>query len=300
MKNFLSRRAHTLVAPLAVMLALAACSDEGDESSGDTSGSSSGSTSGGSSSSGGNSAGGNGTGGNGTGGNGVGGNAVGGNGAGGGVGGAGVGGAGVGGAGVGGAGVGGAGVGGAGVGGGPAVAFSFFVTSFGSGASGGNLGGLAGADAKCQSLAQTAGVGAATWRAYLSSSAGDARDRIGTGPWTNFAGDTIATSVAGLHANGIPHDQNGITFMMDEFGAAIPASEHDILTGSTPTGTLVNGGTCADWTSSANAEDVMVGHTDIPAPQFSPSWNSAHLVGSCTENALDNTNGAGRLYCFAM
>ena len=43
---------------------------------------------------------------------------------------------------------------------------SFFVTSVTS--STGNLGGLAGADARCQSLAAAAGHGARTWRAYLS------------------------------------------------------------------------------------------------------------------------------------
>jgi hypothetical protein len=43
---------------------------------------------------------------------------------------------------------------------------TFFVTSVGPG-KGGDLGGLAGADAYCQSLAATAGAGGKTWRAYL-------------------------------------------------------------------------------------------------------------------------------------
>src|ERR1700720_2416299 len=65
---------------------------------------------------------------------------------------------------------------------------SFFVTSVGSG-KGGDLGGLAGADAHCQTLAQAAGAGNKTWRAYLSTNARGganpvhARDRIGNGPW---------------------------------------------------------------------------------------------------------------------
>lgn len=45
---------------------------------------------------------------------------------------------------------------------------SFFLTSVGVG-NGGNLGGLAGADRHCQTLAQAAGAGARTWRAYLST-----------------------------------------------------------------------------------------------------------------------------------
>src|SRR4051794_21305834 len=61
---------------------------------------------------------------------------------------------------------------------------SFFLTSAGID-NGGNLGGLAGADNHCQTLAQAAGAGAKTWRAYLSTQAVDgqptvnARDRIG-------------------------------------------------------------------------------------------------------------------------
>src|SRR6195952_6174993 len=68
------------------------------------------------------------------------------------------------------------------------AATSFFVTSIGIG-NGGNLGGLAGADNWCHTLAQAAGAGTKTWRAYLSTQTADgkpavnARDRIGKGPW---------------------------------------------------------------------------------------------------------------------
>jgi hypothetical protein len=77
---------------------------------------------------------------------------------------------------------------------------SFFVTSAGSG-NGADLGGLAGADQHCQSLAQAAGAGGRTWRAYLSTQGTDgaqtvnARDRIGKGPWQNAKGDMIARDV---------------------------------------------------------------------------------------------------------
>src|SRR3954466_16027641 len=73
----------------------------------------------------------------------------------------------------------------------------FFVTSVAIG-NGANLGGLAGADNYCQTLAQAAGAGAKTWRAYLSTQAADgkpgvnARDRIGNGPWKNAKGVVIA------------------------------------------------------------------------------------------------------------
>ena len=71
---------------------------------------------------------------------------------------------------------------------------SFFVTS--SNPKGGNLGGLAGADAVCQSLARAAGAGGKTWHAYLSTSTVDAKSRIGNGPWYNFKGQQIASNVA--------------------------------------------------------------------------------------------------------
>ena len=67
---------------------------------------------------------------------------------------------------------------------------TFFITSVGSG-NGGNLGGLAGADKQCQTLAMAAGAGNRTWRAYLSTqgpNAVSARDRIGQGPWVNAKG----------------------------------------------------------------------------------------------------------------
>jgi hypothetical protein len=68
-------------------------------------------------------------------------------------------------------------------------AMNFFVTSVGVG-KGGDLGGLAGADAHCQQLAAGVGAGNKTWHAYLSTQARpgqpaiNARDRIGTAPGT--------------------------------------------------------------------------------------------------------------------
>src|SRR5271165_3719444 len=82
---------------------------------------------------------------------------------------------------------------------------SFFITSAGPG-KGGDLGGLTGADAHCQALAQAVGAGNKTWRAYLSTNAANqggpinARDRIGRGPWQNPKGAVIATSVEDLHS----------------------------------------------------------------------------------------------------
>src|SRR5689334_24931688 len=88
----------------------------------------------------------------------------------------------------------------------PSPMMSFFVTSEPIG-DGGNLGGLAGADAHCQALAAAAGAGNRTWHAYLSASASgnqpavNARDRIGQGPWYNARGARIAQNVGDLHGD---------------------------------------------------------------------------------------------------
>ncbi len=176
---------------------------------------------------------------------------------------------------------------------------SFFATSEGSGKAGGNLGGLDGADATCQSLADAVGQGECTWRAYLSTSTEDARDRIGTGPWQNFAGDVIAESVEALHADGLSNGDP--QYVLDENGSEVPGNEHDILTGSNEDGTYLQDSTCLDWTSDSSEDIAQLGHSDIPGnPNFSPSWNVAHLSNGCAPQNLQGTGGSGRLYCFAQ
>ncbi len=181
----------------------------------------------------------------------------------------------------------------------PCEGMSFFATSVGSGEAGGDLGGLDGADATCQMLADAVGQGACTWHAYLSTSTEDARDRIGTGPWENAMGDVVADSVEALHTDGLP---NGMPqLVLDENGVEVPGNQHDILTGSQEDGTLLPNATCADWTSGEPGDEAGVGHSDIRQnPQFSPSWNAAHVVGGCRPQDLQSTGGAGRLYCFAL
>ena len=129
---------------------------------------------------------------------------------------------------------------------------SFFITSAGPG-NGANLGGLAGADKHCQTLAAAAGAGNRTWRAYLSAAAAagqpavNARDRIGKGPWMNVKGVVVAKSVADLHsdANNLGGEKS-----LTEKGAPVPGNQHDILTGSQADGTLQTGDApCGNWTS---------------------------------------------------
>ena len=42
----------------------------------------------------------------------------------------------------------------------------------------------------------------------------------------------------------------------------------------------------------------MLGHSDRSGGQ-NTSWNAAHMSQGCSKQALINTGGAGRFYCFA-
>lgn len=194
---------------------------------------------------------------------------------------------------------------------------SFFVTSVG-GADGANFGGLAGADAHCQTLATAAGAGAKTWRAYLSTAgkidfknpennvpAVHARDRIGKGPWHNAKGELIANDVAELHSGNNINKETALS----EKGTLVKGrgdkpNEHDILTGSRADGTAFSpfsDTTCQDWTSNDKGSAV-VGHHDKIGPNddnWAKSWNFAHQTKGCSLEALQGTGGAGLLYCFA-
>jgi hypothetical protein len=179
---------------------------------------------------------------------------------------------------------------------------SFFLTSDGSG-EGGDLGGLAGADAICQNLAEGAGHGARTWRAYLSTqgaNAVNAKDRIGPGPLFNADGARIAADVNELHSQA---SRMSVFTAIDERGRTIPGSgfapnRHDILTGSQPDGTTYPAGddmTCNNWTSSSDdGAKARLGHHDYAA------WNSTHDSRGCSQQALISTGGDGLFYCFAL
>ena len=187
---------------------------------------------------------------------------------------------------------------------------SFFVTSSSPG-KGGDLGGLAGADKQCQTLAAAAGAGNRTWRAYLSAQpvpgqvGVNARDRIGKGPWINAKGVVIATDIEQLHSANNLSKQTSLT----ETGGMINGrgdtpNLHDMLTGSQPDGVFIAGdanSTCGNWTMSSGGA-AMVGHHDktglddsVPAK----SWNSSHQTRGCSPEQLKSSGGGGLFYCFA-
>jgi hypothetical protein len=194
----------------------------------------------------------------------------------------------------------------------PVRDMTFFVTSVGTGA-GANLGGLEGADRHCQSLAQAAGAGNRTWRAYLSAQASGAqqavhaRDRIGSGPWQNAKGVVIAGNVGELHGQNNLTKETALTEKGEVvLGAGDSPNQHDILTGSQPDGTALasaEDSTCGNWTKSGTEGAAMVGHSDrrgLSDTEAARSWNSSHLSrGGCSQDALRGTGGAGLFYCFA-
>ena len=195
---------------------------------------------------------------------------------------------------------------------------SFFITSTSPG-NGADLGGLEGADAYCDTLAEAAGSDLSGWKAYLSVNAvidrsGDqakvipgvnARDRIGDGPWYNAEGTVIAEDIDGLHS-----DANAITKEtgLDENGEMVNARTdtpnlHDILTGSDPEGMYSTAGgdtSCSGWTSSDEGS-AIVGHHDragLSSDRHMVSWNSAHGTVGCSADDLPMTGGGGLFYCF--
>lgn len=186
---------------------------------------------------------------------------------------------------------------------------SFFITSEGSGR-GADLGGLAGADAHCQALAEDTGS-IKSWRAYLSAHptanrpAVDARSRIGFGPWYNAEGVEVASNLNNLHGpNNNLNKQTALTENGDMVnGRGDSPNQHDILTGSTLDGREIEDGsnhTCNNWSSSSQGT-AQVGHFDRTGGGANPtSWNSAHGSRGCSQSDLVGTGGNGYFYCFAI
>lgn len=220
----------------------------------------------------------------------------------------------------------------------PSDAMSFFVTSRplevgGAPVTGGDLGGIAGADAFCAELARAVLPGdGRTWKAYLSSPSEDARDRIGNGPWFNARGERIADDVESLHASPPRSD-----LILDENGDFWDVGgRHDILTGSGSDGRgfgsieelaryfdFPDGSfsypdrafdfSCMGWTTDGPGgmdgltHYAVVGHVDwdlidgagLVDPDRGRSWNSSHVT-ACDRENMSADQGDQRVYCFAV
>ena len=206
--------------------------------------------------------------------------------------------------------------------------FSFFVTSLGTIQSqagtadgfGGDLGGLAGADAICQHAAAAVGFGHKTWRAFLSTVAGPvhAIERIGTGPWYDRNQRLVAMTLGDLVQERPNGDPASVADLPDEHGAPLrPLGDaHDIMTGSDFQGRLFSADprvTCNDWTSAVGpgSENMMILGHSWPALS-GQSWVAAHPALGCAPGVNLEQNGPGSgdcvgcsggyggIYCFAL
>lgn len=147
----------------------------------------------------------------------------------------------------------------------------------------GNIGGLAGADAICNNLAATAGLGG-TWVTWLSTSTVDAIDRLQPptiGPFVRAAdpGVVIATDIMdltdGTLSNAIELDEAGMF-----------ATPNDAWTGTNEFGSLALPN-CQDWTTSDSLEEGTFGITN----QTSIDWTISPPFPCAVSS---------RLYCFEL
>jgi len=245
-----------------------------------------------------------------------------------------------------------------GAGGGGAVStekFSFFVTSmkslvalakakdptanegFGGDLTYGEVGpgaGLRGADKICAAVAELGMPGNnKRWRAFLSVTAGEdgkpvnAISRIGSGPWYDRVGRTVAMNVAGLAGQERPAGDAAIANdLPNEFG--VPnhrpdvnqpeVDNHDTLTGSNSDGELATqdmGNTCNDWTSKVgNTGEPQCGHSWPRSASNGRQWIEEHEAPGCAPGinimgqggppqgnvTVGGGGGYGGFYCFAL
>jgi hypothetical protein len=200
----------------------------------------------------------------------------------------------------------------------PSSLMTFFVTSEPMG-DGGNLGGLAGADAHCSKLATAAGVTGKTWRARPGQPAVHARDRIGKGPWygpkerlPDYLGRRLSRPIiqSEIHGDTLDEARRGSNLtkefaitekgdLVNGIGDPMP-TRHALLTGTQPDGRAYTDAadhTCNNWTSNG-AGSARVGHSDRIG-HGNQSWNSSHSTTGCSQRDLQSWGGVGLFYCFA-
>jgi hypothetical protein len=170
------------------------------------------------------------------------------------------------------------------------------------------------------------------WHAFLSTTAVNARTRIGNGPWYDRTGRLVASNLESLIDNadmGRPADADDAIKedLPNEDGVpnhrpdpnAPPDDNHHTLTGSNEDGELYGPkATCMDWTTTSMENEV----TGRPRIGFMWSisnrvhWISGQDEGGCgagvtgvgTVNGGSDPNnpivgsggGYGAIYCFAM
>lgn len=142
----------------------------------------------------------------------------------------------------------------------------------------GNLGGLSGADRKCNQLAQAAGL-PGTFVAWLSTDTVDAKDRVtGAGPWSLVGETDVAVTRAQLEAPPISRP-----IQKDERG--------NLVSGLVWTGTNADGrfldDDCGDWTAQTGFAHAAAGDSLV-----SQSYWTAATPRGCQATL--------RIYCFQL
>jgi hypothetical protein len=140
----------------------------------------------------------------------------------------------------------------------------------------GNLGGILGGDAKCETEAQAAQLGG-RWKAWISTPAENALQRMAdVGPWVLVDGRTqVFVSRAAM----IDAPENAI-----RSGASGDPVNTRVWTGTIQDGTA-SGHTCQSWTSG------------FPADFAEQGASSAQDVG-WTSTSTETCAGSAALYCF--
>lgn len=134
----------------------------------------------------------------------------------------------------------------------------------------GNLGGLAGADAECASLASAASLPAGTYKAWLSTSTVNASSRLGSArgfvrPDGKPFADRVSDITAGTIYNPLSLDESG-----EDIGF------QNIWTGTADDGTATTE-TCSDWTDGSNNSFGEEG-----SPTGGPgAWSDRGGAGGC-------------------
>ena len=160
----------------------------------------------------------------------------------------------------------------------------------------GNLGGLSGADTKCQTLATNAGLGGTTWKAWLSDTNTSASSRLmhATVPYVlSFSGNIVADNWTDLTTVKYS-DQYGYSLRVP-----IAYDEYGVYKGNVKVWTFTTSGglgiqvepefaylySCNNWTNSSRSYVGYVGAT------FS-------IDSSWTQYSTNNCEEALPIYCF--
>ena len=190
-------------------------------------------------------------------------------------------------------------------------AMTFFVTSAGPG-KGGDLGGLAGADAHCATLATAAGATGKTWRAYLRTQGAGRGERQGPHRQRPVAerqgrGGREGRRRPAQRSNNLTK-QTALTEKGEVVnGRGDTPNRHDILTGSQADGTAFPARRPhlrqLDQERRRRRDGRPHDRTGLDDSAPAKSWNSSHPSrgpgGGCSQADLKSTGGDGLFYCFA-